>query len=144
MSNYRKGGTLISQIHQVCSRVWNALLREEDLPDLEGARGRIIFSLWSEDKVPIKVLCEKTSLDKSTMTGILFRLERDGFITREEDPNDKRSCLICRTTKSDFFKTKVPSVSEKMNSIFYKGFSETEIDEFEKQLERILENCKNV
>lgn len=142
MKNNKKGGTLISQIHQVCSRVWNSLLREEGLNDLEGARGRIIFSLWSEDKVPIKTLCEKTSLDKSTMTGILARLERDGYIKREPDSNDKRTILICRTTKSDFFKTKVPTVSRKMNSIFYKGFSEKEIDEFEKQLERILENCK--
>ena len=139
----RKGGTLISQIHQVCGRVWNALLRSEGLNDLEGARGRIIFSLWAQDCVPIKMLCEKTSLDKSTLTGIISRLERDGFIQRKPSKDDKRSVLICRTGKDKFFEEKVPSVSEKMNAIFYKGFSDAEIDSFELQLERILENCNN-
>ena len=138
----KKGGSLISQIHQVCSRVWNCLLRENGLSDFEGARGRIIFSLWTNDKISIKALCEKTSLDKSTMTGIISRLERDGFVKRESDPSDKRSCLICQTKKSDFFKLKVPDISKKMNSIFYKGFSEKEIVQFENQLERILKNCK--
>lgn len=139
----RKGGTLVSQIHQVCGRVWNSLLRKEGLSDLEGARGRIIFSLWAEDRVPIKRLCQKTSLDKSTLTGIISRLERDGFIKREPSEDDKRSILICRTGKDRLFEEKVPSVSDKMLSIFYKDFTEEEIDSFEQQLERILKNCKD-
>lgn len=141
-SKNRKGGTLISQIHQVCSRVWNKLLRDEGLEDLEGARGRIIFSLWSEDNVPIKRLCEKTSLDKSTLTGILSRLERDGFIKREQSKDDSRSIIISRTGKNDFFQERVPDVSKKMLDIFYKGFTDDEITTFESQLERILQNCK--
>lgn len=141
-SKNKKGGTLISQIHQVCSRVWNKLLRDEGLEDLEGARGRIIFSLWAQDNVPIKTLCEKTSLDKSTLTGILTRLERDGFIKREASKDDSRSIIISRTGKDDFFQDKVPDVSKKMNDIFYKGFTESEIVAFESQLERILQNCK--
>ncbi len=141
-SKNRKGGTLISQIHQVCSRVWNKLLRDEGLEDLEGARGRIIFSLWSEDNVPIKRLCEKTSLDKSTLTGILSRLERDGFIKREQSKDDSRSIIISRTGKDDFFQERVPDVSKKMLDIFYKGFTDDEITTFESQLERILKNCK--
>lgn len=138
----KKGGTLISQIHQVCGRVWNKLLRDEGLQDLEGARGRIIFSLWAEDNVPIKRLCEKTSLDKSTLTGIISRLERDGFIKREASKEDSRSVIISRTGKDSLFENRVPDVSKKMNDIFYKGFSEEEITSFEAQLERILQNCK--
>lgn len=138
----KQGGTLVSQIHQVCGRIWNQLLRDEGLKDLEGARGRVIFSLWSEDNVPIKRLCEKTSLDKSTLTGILYRLERDGFIKRTISEEDGRSVIISRTGKDSFYAEKVPMISKKMNSIFYKGFSEDEILEFEANLERILLNCK--
>ena len=137
-----KGGTLLSQVHQVCGRVWNKILRENNMADLEGARGRIIFTLWGKDGVPIKTLCEKTSLDKSTLTGIIDRLERDGYIERKPSQTDKRSTLICLTGKEQEFAKHVQKVSNQMNKIFYKGFSDEEIIQFDSMLERILVNCK--
>lgn len=137
-----KGGTLLSQVHQVCGRVWNKILRENNMADLEGARGRIIFALWGKDGIPIKTLCEKTSLDKSTLTGIIDRLERDGYIERKPSETDKRSTLICLTGKEQEFAKNVQKVSNQMNKIFYKGFSDEEIVQFDSMLERILVNCK--
>ena len=137
-----RGGTLLSQVHQVCGRVWNKILRQNNMADLEGARGRIIFALWGKDGVPIKTLCEKTSLDKSTLTGIIDRLERDGYIERKPSQTDKRSTLICLTGKEQEFARHVQKVSNQMNKIFYKGFSDEEIMQFDSMLERILVNCK--
>lgn len=137
-----KGGTLLSQVHQVCGRVWNKILRENNMADLEGARGRIIFALWGNDGVPIKTLCEKTSLDKSTLTGIIDRLERDGYIERKPSETDKRSTLISLTGKEQEFAKNIQKVSNQMNKIFYKGFTDEEISQFDSMLERILVNCK--
>ena len=137
-----KGGTLLSQVHKVCGRVWNKILRENNMADLEGARGRIIFALWGNDGVPIKTLCEKTSLDKSTLTGIIDRLERDGYIERKPSETDKRSTLISLTGKEQEFAKNVQKVSNQMNEIFYKGFTDEEILQFDSMLARILENCK--
>ena len=137
-----RGGTLLSQVHQVCGRVWNKILRENNMADLEGARGRIIFALWGKDGVPIKTLCEKTSLDKSTLTGIIDRLERDGYIERKPSEKDKRSTLIWLTGKEQEFAKHVQKVSDQINEIFYKGFDDEEITQFESMLERILANCK--
>ena len=138
-----KGGTLLSQVHQVCGRVWNKILRENNMSDLEGARGRIIFALWGNDGVPIKTLCEKTSLDKSTLTGIIDRLERDGYIERKPSETDKRYTLISLTGKEQEFAKNVQKVSDQMNEIFYKGFTDEEITIFDSMLARILENCKD-
>ena len=138
-----EGGTLISQINQVCQRVWHAVLSHNGLEDLAGARGRVIFALWSEDKIPIKKLVEKTSLDKATLTGIIDRLERDGFVCRVPSPDDKRATLISRTGKDEIFKKKVPKVSDEQNALFYKGFSKREIEVFENYLKRVLQNCKD-
>ena len=138
-----KGGTLLSQVHQVCGRVWNKILRENNMADLEGARGRIIFALWGNDGVPIKTLCKKTSLDKSTLTGIIDRLERDGYIERKPSETDKRSTLISLTGKEQEFAKNVQKVSGQMNEIFYKGFTDEEITIFDSMLARILENCKD-
>lgn len=143
MKNGRtEGGTLISQVHQVSQRVWYDVLSRRGLEDLAGARGRVIFALWNEDNIPIKKLVEKTSLDKATLTGIIDRMERDGYVKRIQSPEDKRSTLISRTGKDEIFKSKIAQVSDEQNAIFYKGFSTSEIEEFENYLKRILENCK--
>ena len=94
-----EGGTLLSQTHQICQRVRYAVLKRNELEDLAGARGRIIFALWNEDKIPIKKLVEKTSIDKATLTGIIDRLERDGYVKRIQSKEDKRVTLVCRTGK---------------------------------------------
>ena len=137
-----EGGTLISQIHQVSQRVWYDVLSHNGLSDLAGARGRVIFALWNEDNIPIKKLVERTSLDKATLTGIIDRLERDGYVKRIPSPDDKRATLISRTGKDEIFKSKIPEVSKQQNKLFYKGFSTSEIKDFENYLIRILQNCK--
>ena len=129
-------------MHQVSQRVWYDVLSRNGLEDLAGARGRVIFALWNEDNIPIKKLVEKTSLDKATLTGIIDRLERDGYVKRIPSPDDKRVTLISRTGKDEIFKSKIPEVSNQQNKLFYKGFSTSEIKDFENYLKRILENCK--
>lgn len=108
-----------------------------------GARGRVIFALWNEDKIPIKKLVEKTSLDKATLTGIIDRLERDGYVFREPSPAALRAILVFRTGKDEIFKKKAPKASDEQNALFYKGFSKKEIQDFENYLKRVLQNCKD-
>lgn len=138
-----EGGMLISQIHQISQRIWNSILKNYNLQDLSGARGRIIFALWNTNNIPIKELVKKTSLDKATLTGIIDRLERDGFIIRSHNPQDKREIIISRTGKDEIFKTKIPAASNEQNALFYKDFSQEEIFTFEKMLKKILKNCKD-
>ena len=138
-----EGGMLISQIHQISQRIWNSILKNYNLQDLSGARWRIIFALWNTDNIPIKELVKKTSLDKATLTGIIDRLERDGFIIRSHNPQDKREIIISRTGKDEIFKTKIPAASDEQNALFYKDFSQEEIFTFEKMLKKILKNCKD-
>ena len=138
-----EGGMLISQIHQISQRIWNSILKNYNLQDLSGARGRIIFALWNTDNIPIKELVKKTSLDKATLTGIIDRLERDGFIIRSHKLQEKREIIISRTGKDEIFKTKIPAASNEQNALFYKDFSQEEIFTFEKMLKKILKNCKD-
>jgi DNA-binding MarR family transcriptional regulator len=44
-------------------------------------------------------LYRELMLTSGTMTNRLDRLERDGFIARRPDPNDRRGTLVCMTQK---------------------------------------------
>jgi DNA-binding MarR family transcriptional regulator len=42
-------------------------------------------------------IAKRAGLHPATMTGILDRLERDGWVTRDRDPSDRRAVLIQAT-----------------------------------------------
>lgn len=134
------GGFLISKIKQIQGRVFEKMLIEHGISEFNGAQGRILFVLWKKDDIPIKELSQKTGLAKTTLTGMLDRLEGSGHIQRIFDPADRRAVRIRLTDNARNMREKYEVVSEEMNKVFYEGFSENEIFDFENHLGKILEN----
>ncbi len=140
MAKIREGGFLISKINQISARIFNKKLKKYGISDMNTAQGRIIFSLWQNDIIPITELGRKTALKKTTLTSMLERLEQSGHIIRSSDINDKRKIIVSLTKKSRSLKDKYESVSIEMAKLFYKRISEKQIDEFENILRQILSN----
>jgi len=134
------GGFLISKVKQVQGRVFEKLLTEHGVDAFNGAQGRILFVLWGEDGIPISDLSEKTGLAKTTLTGMLDRLEASGHIRREPDPADRRKVFIRLTSAARALQADYDEVSTRMNLLFYNGFTDSEIIIFENALTHILQN----
>ena len=135
-----KGGFLISQIKQIQGRVFEKLLLRAGVEEFNGAQGRILFVLWQEDAVPIVALSKRTGLAKTTLTSMLDRLEQAGLVARSYDGKDRRKINIALTDKARELEAAYSRVSAQMTKLFYKGFSESEIEQFELNLNRILKN----
>lgn len=56
--------------------------------------------LFDDDGIKFKDMALRLNLDRSSLTGILDRMENKGFVERRADPNDRRSILIFLTDKS--------------------------------------------
>ncbi len=140
MPEQRQGGFLIAKVHQLSGRIFAKILREHKITEINPAQGRILFVLWEHDEIPISELSKKTQLEKSTLTAMLDRLENDGFIKRMASEDDRRKTIIKRTDRDKSFQKAYYQVSHKMTALFYKDFSEKEIDRFEGYLQRILDN----
>ncbi len=138
------GGFLISQIKQIQGRVFDALLQDYGIEEFNGAQGRILYILWQEDHLPIVELSRRTGLAKTTLTGMLDRMESSGFLIRTYDKEDRRQIKIVLTDKAKELNEKYDKVSDIMGRIFYKDFSQEEITSFEKMLERIQKNLMEV
>ena len=111
----------------------------------EGARlasshGNILFQLSVNEKMTMGDLAEKINRDKSTTTVLVRKLEKDGFITGESDPADKRSRVIYLTEKGKDFNQTAHELSNELLSTFYKGFSEEEKNLFFQSLLKVKEN----
>lgn len=135
-------GFLISQIKQVQARIFQRLLQDSGVEEFNGPQGRILYVLWQKDEVPIVELSQKTGLAKNTLTVMLGRMEEAGLIERKASDNDKRQSLIVLTKKARNLQDKYNEVSQKMNSVFYDGFTEKEILTMDGYLDRILENLE--
>ena len=140
MGKIREGGFLISKIKQISGRIFDKKLKSYGINDLNTAQGRIIFSLWQKDNIPIADLARQTALGKTTLTSMLDRLEQSDHIIRNPDEKDKRKTIVSLTVKSKSLKDRYEAVSKEMTSLFYKGLTEKHIDEFEISLKQILEN----
>lgn len=140
MKSQKQGGFLISKIHQLSQRIFSRILKENNLHEFNPSQGKIMFVLWQTDNIAIHELVEKTQLGKSTVTFHLDNLEKAGYIKRIPSERDKREFYIVLTDKDKALQEKYVKVSEEMTKIFYKKFTENEIQQFETFLENLLDN----
>ena len=80
------------------------------------------------------------NLRHPTISGILKRLERNGFITSEISETDRRSKDICITDKARNIDHIAKTRMAEMEEMFTRGMSETEADTLHALLLRVLDN----
>ena len=129
----------MAKIRQVSGRVFERILREYNI-EITSAQGRIMFALWQQDGISINELAKKTQLGKSTLTSMLDRLEKMGYVRRQRSKKDRRKILIKRTNKDKTLESKYVELSQEITRLFYTGFSRSEIDRFESDLAKVLKN----
>lgn len=134
------GGFLITKIKQLQGRIFERLLAEHNISEFNGAQGRILFVLWEKDDIPISELSKKTGLAKTTLTSMLDRMEKQKLIERFYSSADRRTVRIRLTNSAMQLHDQYGQVSDEMNQIFYKGFSDEEILTLETGLGKVLEN----
>jgi len=136
----KEGGFLIGKIRKLSERIFAKILRDFNVTEITSAQGRVMFPLWQKDDISFQELKRKTLLSKATLSHMLDNLEKSDHIKRVPVANDKRTINIKLTKKNKALQDKFLQVSNQMKDIYYSGFSEKEIDEFENYLRRILEN----
>jgi DNA-binding MarR family transcriptional regulator len=139
MRQQRQAGFLMAKIRQVAGRIFERMLKDRHI-EISSAQGRIMFALWQEGGVSINELAKKTQLKKSTLTSMLDRLERMGYVRRQRSKKDRRRILIQRTSKDRNLESGYVRLSQKHTKLFFHGFTENQIDRFENDLRRILKN----
>ena len=137
-----KGGFLISRIKQVGGRLFDRMLSEADVDAFNGAQGRILYILWQKDGLTISQISAQTSLANTTLTSMLDRMEQSRLIVRSPSPTDRRALLIHLTDKAKSLQQDYDRISQQMNELYYLGFTEAEILQFEGYLTRVLNNLQ--
>ena len=97
---YRPGGrharAMMRLIHQV-----TAGHPERTTLELNVRQRLIIQSLGIGGRRPIAAIGQQLGLTPSTMTGLVDRLEEQGFLRREAHPSDRRATVLRLTRKGE-------------------------------------------
>lgn len=59
----------------------------------------VLGALWQSDGLPVGAIAERLSLESSTITPLVKRLEAAGFVTRRRNPEDERQVIVSLTEK---------------------------------------------
>ena len=146
MSNTELLGFRIRSVWQQVKRLMNRHLTENDGYGLTGMQFAIVSYIAKESAerdVFQKDLEQKFDIRKSTVTGILNTMERDGLLLRETVPYDARLRKMILTDKALQAKQNTEQVIDSVESQLSKGLTEEEITTFLNILEKISKNAES-
>lgn len=137
-----KAGSIITQIKRISGRIFERILSEKNIDAFNGAQGNILYVLWQHDNLTLREISEQTGLAATTLTSMIDRMESIGLVIRVSDKKDRRKTRLLLTDQARGLESEYNEVSEQMSRLFYRGFTEDEIKQFENYLERVLCNLK--
>ena len=136
-------GYFISHIRLLNARLFNQRLSEEENAKYSAEQGKILSALWIKNPQTATDISIKTGLANNTLSNMLKKLEEQGLIYSCSHENDQRKKLFCLTDEGKAQEEIGRKISEELNEIFYKGFSEDEKRELNNYLERALTNLQS-
>lgn len=138
-----EGGYLIGRAKFLNGRKLNKLFSEYGLTEFNGEQGKILYYLWKKDGLSSTDISLNTGLAINTLTNMLDKMEKEDLIYHKRDDADKRKKYVFLTEKGRTLELKSKMATGKMDDIFYKGFSENEIEIFEDMLRKIILNLED-
>ncbi len=84
----------------------------------------VMSALWDKDEIKFKDLSKRLDMDGATLTGILDRMVKRGFIERKEDNNDRRSVIVSLTLNAKKIRPQMIEIAKDLDKEFREKVSE--------------------
>lgn len=98
------------------------------------AQSAILFLLKRKNGQTMSELSQVLTLDNSTLTGLVDRLERSGFVKRNAGTADRRASHVFITDKGGGEIERARAVINRVNEQIKADFTESEVESFKKIL----------
>jgi MarR family transcriptional regulator, organic hydroperoxide resistance regulator len=100
----------------------------------------VMMTLWEKDNIPVKVITEKLILNTNTVTPLLKRMEKQGFIKRKRTVRDERKVLLRLTNKGKHLQKKAAGIPEKVSEALLSGsLKRKDLESLKILLDKVIE-----
>ena len=134
---------IVQLISSIRGKAYKFLAEELQANDIHGivpSHGGILDALFKEDRLPMKSLAERINRDKSTVTSLVEKLMKMGYVKKIKDERDSRVNLIVLTRKGRELEPVFNDISKKLIDRFYADVTQEEKKTIVGILERVLKN----
>ena len=70
----------------------------------------VFMVLWEKDCIPVSEIGDRLLLDSGTLTPLLKKMEKAGYLTRERSKQDERSVIVALTDEGRAMKERVKDI----------------------------------
>ena len=102
----------------------------------------LLFLLRQDDGRTMTALSKALAVKNATLTGLIDRLERSGFVMRKASRKDRRSIRVHITPAGVKECDKAKPVIKRANAKIKSGFSRAEIEMFKRVLNSLFEKFR--
>ena len=121
------------------ARLFAQRLHEQTRPlGIAPAQFVVLLELWTEDGLTQSDLVNRLAVEQATMANTLARMERDGLITREPHPTDKRASIAKLTDKARSLAGEATKAAQRVNERALQSVDAEEIDRFLRTSRQII------
>jgi MarR family transcriptional regulator for hemolysin len=103
-------------------------------------QSQVLAWLVLEGELSQADLANKMMVEPPTLVGILDRMERDGWITRNSCPADRRKKMIHATTAAEPVWEKIAEGGRRVRASATAGLTEQEVETLKQLLDRVNQN----
>lgn len=129
--------SLISKIHEKGNRLIIQELKNNGAEELAPSHGDILVCLYKNGKMTMKDIANCIHRTKPTVTVLVDKLEKLGYLKRESSDKDSRYTYIVLTQKGEDFKAIFEKISNDLNEMLNQNLSENEVKLLEELLQKV-------
>lgn len=115
-------------------------LKQIGITDIATSHGDILSTLFKYKECTMTELSKSINKDRSTVTALINKLTKFGYVSSKKDPADNRSTIIYLTEKGKELEPNFQKISEKLYEKEYKEITDEEKEIFNKVLKKIYDN----
>ena len=116
--------------------------RRESLEELHPAQMGLLMTLFEEGCCNQRTLVKKLHCSAASVATSIKRLEKSGYVKKEDDPEDQRSTRIALTDLGKNLALESIHQIDEFGDVQLKGFSEEELRQLVDFQNRIIYNMK--
>ncbi len=131
--------SLISKIRENVNKLIEAEMCQSGLEGIVTSHGDILYALFKTEKLTMAEIANKIGKDKSTVTALINKLMKLGYVVKERSTEDTRVVYVALTSKGRELEPTFEEISAKVLRIFYLDVSDRE----KKELINILNKINN-
>ncbi len=113
-------------------------LEQHEVTGIVPSHGDVLMFLYREEALSIKMLAERVQRTQPTVTVLVNKLEKLGYVERHKSAEDSRVTMIRLTEQGRKLEPVFNQVSKQINEMIYSGLSDEQAEQLELLLSSIV------